>query len=272
VRKRSPAVRRTQFAILLCVLSGLTFAFVSCDKRKSRDSSRNSAPLSARQTSNPSPRLAIIIDDVGSDSTAVDAIFALPYPLTLSVLPGHPRSTVIAEEAHQRGFQVMLHLPMESQANETPEGQELRVGMTTSQVSQLLGEMLLSVPHAVGVNNHQGSLATSDPRLMSELMPLLRARNLFFIDSRTIATTVAYDNAERDGVRSGFRNVPFLDDLQQESAIRHQLHIAVQGAKAKGEAIAIAHPHPETLRVLRDVLPQLQSEGVELVHVSTLVR
>jgi uncharacterized protein len=216
--------------------------------------------------------MAIIIDDVGSDESAVDAIFALPYPLTLSVLPNHPHSTEIAEEAHRRGYQVMLHLPMESQANEAPEAQELRPGMPSAEVSRMLGEMLHTVPYAAGVNNHQGSLATSDPRLMAELMPLLRARNLFFIDSRTTAATVAYDTAERDGVHSAFRNAPFLDDSQQESAIHQQLEIAIHVAKEKGGAIVIGHPHPETLRVLREFLPQMKSQGVELVHVSALVR
>ena len=262
------SLRRSSFVILFALL----LALAGCDKLKSLSSSRSSTPKPTRQQVSRSPRLAIIIDDVGSDESAVDAIFALHYPLTLSVLPNHPHSSEIAEEAYRRGYQVMLHLPMESQANEAPETQELRPWMSSAEVSRMLGEMLRNVPHAAGVNNHQGSLATSDPRLMAELMPLLRARNLFFIDSRTIAATVAYDTAERDGVRSAYRNVPFLDDIQQESAIHHQVEIAIHGAKEKGEAIVIGHPHPETLRVLREFLPQLKSQGVELVPVSALVR
>ncbi len=264
-------MRRIYIAVILCILFALTFAFVSYDKSKSRDASRNSASRPSRSQGGHSPRLAIIIDDVGSDPAAVDIIFGLTYPLTLSVLPNHPCSTAVAEEAHRRGFQVMLHLPMESQTNETPESEELRVGMSTPEVARLLGEMVQSVPYAVGVNNHQGSLATSDPRLMAELMPLLRARNLFFIDSRTTVATVAYETAERNGVRSGFRNVPFLDDIQTEPAIRRQLEIAIHDAKKKGEAIVIGHPHPETLRVLKEMLPHVQSQAVELVYVSTLV-
>lgn len=245
---------------------------MGCDKGKSRGSSRRSSSPSAHPQAGHTGRLAIIIDDVGSDRSAAEAIFSLPDALTLSVLPNQPHSTEIAEEAHRRGYQVILHLPMESQANEASEAQELRPGMSTAKVSQLLGEMLQSVPCAAGVNNHQGSRATSDARLMAELMPLLRARNLFFVDSRTTAATVAYDTATRDGVHAGFRNLPFLDDVEQEAAIRHQLDIAIHGAKEKGEAIVIGHPHPETLRVLRDVLPRAQTQGVELVHVSALVR
>lgn len=269
--KLSPAVRRTLDSFLICFFSALLISLAGCDKLKFPSSSRISTPRASQPPGNHAPRLAIILDDVGSDPAAVDAIFALSYPLTLSILPNHPHSTEIAEEAHRRGYELMLHLPMESQSKETPESQELRPGATTSEVSRLLGEMLQTVPHAVGVNNHQGSLATSDPRLMDELMPLLRQRKLFFIDSRTTPATVAYDSAERDGVRAGFRNVPFLDDVQEESAIRRQLEHAIRGAKEKGEAIVIGHPHPETLRVLRQILPQVQSQGVALVHASALV-
>ena len=131
--------------------------------------------------------------------------------------------------------------------------------------------MLDSVPYAVGVNNHQGSLATSNVALMAELMPALRERHLFFIDSRTTTATVALDAAAHDGVACAFRNVPFLDDVRETGAIRRQLELAIRGAKEKGAAVTIGHPHPETLQLLREMLPQVQAQGVELVDASVLV-
>lgn len=217
------------------------------------------------------PRLAIILDDLGSDRTAAEAIFALPYPLTISVLPNHEHSTEIANEAHRRGYQVMLHLPMQSIANETPEAQELRPGMLATEVSALVEQFLQKVPGATGVNNHQGSQATADVELMDELMPVLRDRRLFYVDSRTTAATVAFDTAQSFGVRSAFRNVPFLDDVAEVAAVRKQLALALRGAREKGEAIAIGHPHPATLQALREILPRAQAQGVRLVFVSELV-
>jgi len=217
------------------------------------------------------PRLAIILDDLGSDRVAAESIFAMPYPLTVSVLPNHEHSKEIADEALQRGFQVMLHLPMQSVANESPEKEELRPGMSAAQVESLLSEMVESVPNAVGVNNHQGSQATSDPALMNELMPVLRDLHLFYVDSRTTAATVAFDSAQRDGVPTAFRNVPFLDDVQDPAAIRKQLQLALRGAKEKKAAIAIGHPHPATLEALREFLPAVRASGVRLVFASDLV-
>ena len=231
---------------------------------------RVSAPASI-PTEAASARLAIILDDLGNDRGAAQTIFAMPYPLTISVLPNHPHSVEIAQEAHRRGFQVMLHLPMESMRNERPETQELRPGMSAGDVNTLVGNLLRAVPDVAGVNNHQGSQSTADAALMDELMPVLREHNLFYVDSRTTAATVAYDTAQRFGVRSGFRNVPFLDDVAEVDAVRKQLQLALRDARKKGDAIAIGHPHPATLQALREVLPDARAQGVRLVFVSEVV-
>ena len=229
------------------------------------------SPHPVRNASAGGPRLAIILDDFGSDRAAAESVFAIPYPLTISILPHHEHSKEIADEALRRGYQVMLHLPMQSVLNESPEKEELRPGMSGAQVESMLGEMIESVPNAVGVNNHQGSEATSDPALMNELMPALRNWNLFYVDSRTTAATVAYDTAQRDGVPTAFRNVPFLDDVEEAGAVQKQLQLALRGAKSKKTAIAIGHPHPSTLQALREFLPTVGTSGVKLVFVSELV-
>jgi polysaccharide deacetylase 2 family uncharacterized protein YibQ len=216
-------------------------------------------------------RLAIILDDLGSDRGVADAIFALPYPLTVSILPNHEHSVDIAEAAHRRGDEVMLHLPMQSIGQEPAEAKELRPGMSAAEVGALVSPLLQAFPYISGVNNHQGSQATSDAALMEALMPLLREKHLFYIDSRTTAATVAYDTAHANGVRCAFRNVPFLDDVQEESAIRKQLEIAMRDARKTGEAVAICHPHPATLKALREALPHAAAQGVRLVPASELV-
>lgn len=217
-------------------------------------------------------RLAILLDDLGSDRTAAEAIFALHVPLTISVLPYHAHSHQIAQAAKQNGCEVMLHLPMESVANQSPEQQELRPGLSQEQVKAFVERMLDDVPEADGVNNHQGSQATANSALMQELMLVLKDEGVFYVDSRTTANTVAYETAQREGVKAAFRNVPFLDDQPDKTAVKKQLRAAMEGAKQKGEAIAIGHPHTATLEALRELLPQVKKEGIQLVFVSELVR
>jgi polysaccharide deacetylase 2 family uncharacterized protein YibQ len=217
------------------------------------------------------PRLAIVIDDLGSDRAQADTLFRLSYPLTISILPHHSNSSEIAEEAHRRGYEVMLHLPMASYAGDKDESIELHPGMDASSVGNAFVAMLDTVPYASGVNNHEGSLGTSNQRLMDELMPLLRQHQLFFIDSRTTAATVAETTAHAAGVPAASRNV-FLDDDQSAAAIRKQFALAIRDAREKGSALAIGHPHPETLQVLAEMLPEAGREGVTLVFASDLVR
>jgi len=217
------------------------------------------------------PRMAVVIDDLGSDRAQADALFRLSFPLTLSVLPHLSNSGEIAEEAHRRGYQVLLHLPMASAGGENEEPIELQPGMDSKAVGQTFVAMLDSVPYAVGVNNHEGSRGTSDPTLMGELMPLLRERKLFFVDSRTTAATVAEIAARTAGVPATSRNV-FLDDEQSPAAIRKQFALTVHDAREKGSALAIGHPHPETLQVLAEMLPEVERQGVTLVFASDLVR
>src|SRR5262249_54101595 len=128
-----------------------------------------------------------------------------------------------------------------------------------------------AVPAADGVNNHQGSGATADQKLMNDLMRVLKDEGVFYVDSRTTAATVAFDAAKREGVPAAFRNVPFLDDRKEKEAVKQQLRLAIAGARQKGEALAIGHPRPETLAALREMRTAARTSGVELVLVSELV-
>lgn len=216
-------------------------------------------------------RLAIVMDDLGNDRGQADALFRLAYPLTISVLPHEADSGEIAEEAHRRGYEVMLHLPMAASGAAKEEAIELHPGMAPGAVEKTFTAMLETVPYAAGVNNHEGSLGTADQPLMDELMPLLRQRNLFFIDSRTTTATVAESAARAAGVAAARRNV-FLDDEQTVPAIRKQFALALRDAREKGSALAIGHPHAETLEVLGEMMPEAQRQGVQLVFASDLAR
>ncbi|MDE3110792.1 MAG: divergent polysaccharide deacetylase family protein, partial [Acidobacteriota bacterium] len=216
-------------------------------------------------------RLAIIIDDLGNDPAEAKSVLALPFPVTASVLPHLDYSRQTAEQAWRHGDQVLLHLPMQPLGEASPEAIELRPGMSARQVQSALAGMLQTVPHAIGVNNHEGSRATADPQLMAELMPALRARGLFFVDSRTTAATVAYDAAERAGVRAASRKV-FLDDTAERGAVLAQLDLAASDAIRSGSAIAIGHPRPATIAALAEGVPRLERRGVHIVFASELVR
>jgi uncharacterized protein len=217
-------------------------------------------------------RAAIIIDDMGQDLHAAQKLLDLPFPLTFSVLPHLANSARTAEEAHRQGREVMLHLPMEPEpgAPALPGPGEIKVGMTSGEVAGIVEGDLSSVPFARGVNNHMGSRATADARLMTEVMRVLAARRLFFVDSRTTKETTALDTARRLGIPAFYRSV-FLDDTETVPYSLGQLRQFRRIIEEKGAAIAIGHPHPSTIAALQEFLPELENDDIQLVPASELV-
>jgi polysaccharide deacetylase 2 family uncharacterized protein YibQ len=216
---------------------------------------------------------AIIIDDLGGNLEAARQLLALPYSLTFSVLPYLRDSVETAEEAHRAGYEVMLHLPMEPEAGSqaSPGKGEIHIGMTSFEVEHILQSDLASVPHAVGVNNHMGSRATADPRLMTAVMRSLAGHHLYFVDSRTTAASVALEAARQQGLPAFYRSV-FLDDIETAPYTLGQLRQFRRVLEEQGTALAIGHPYPTTIAALAKFLPQLESDEVQLAPASRLMR
>lgn len=217
-------------------------------------------------------RAAIVIDDLGGNEKAAKELLALPYPLTFSVLPNLLHSRETADQAHRAGRVIMLHLPMEPipRPGFYPTRGEVREGQDRAQVERLVERDLAAVPYVQGVNNHEGSRATEDPQLMADVMQVLRGRHLFFIDSRTTGASVALRAARRAGVPAFYRSV-FLDDTPSVPYILGQLRKFREVIDKQGVALAIGHPHSATIRALREFLPKLSEDDIELMPASRLV-
>jgi hypothetical protein len=224
--------------------------------------------------------VAIIVDDVGYDPRTLADFEALGYPLTFSVLPQLDDSPRLARACAAAGFEVMLHLPMEPTRSELNPGPGcVMVDMTDSEVSALVAADLATVPGAVGVNNHMGSRATADRRVMRAVLSTLRRQGLFFVDSLTTRASVAEEAAAEVGVPYGRRSV-FLDtSFARDTGSAEQFFEAAQErvqqlgaiAQRRGAAIGICHYHPRTAEMLRRLLPALQESGVKVVTISDLV-
>jgi hypothetical protein len=216
------------------------------------------------------PKLALIIDDCGQWPATEHGFIALPVALTLSVLPHVRYGSEIAHDAQAAGKGVMLHLPMEPMSGIDPGPGRITTSMDDAAITAQVRDDIASVPLATGVNNHEGSRATADDRVMRAVSEVLAADHLFFIDSLTTGSSVAERDAHAAGIATASRDV-FLDNVADVEATEAQLRRAAQVAKAHGSAIAIGHPRPTTLAAVRALLPELQREGITFVFASDLV-
>ncbi len=215
-----------------------------------------------------SPVVSIIIDDLGDNLERGQRALALPGPVSYAFLPHSPHTRELALAAHRLKRDVLLHLPMEPQGPANMGAGGLTQDMDQTEFLRTLRANLAAVPHAIGVNNHMGSLLTQAERPMAWLMAeLARQRPLFFVDSVTTLHTVTGRLAERHRVPHLARDV-FLDHDKNFTALAYQLQRLIKKAHRQGRAVAIAHPHDETLAFLERQIPRLAAQGVRLVPIS----
>jgi polysaccharide deacetylase 2 family uncharacterized protein YibQ len=226
-------------------------------------------PISTHQAA--SPKIAIIIDDLGYDRSLAGEFIRLDLPLTLSVLPLAPYTRSIAHSARQGGREVMLHLPMEprSYPRINPGEGVLLVSMDRDTILSVLDRDLGEIPFVGGVNNHMGSRFTENKEKMMVVLEELKGRGLYFIDSKTSRCSVAFDLAKQMELRTASRDV-FLDNDLSEPALQIQMDRLLAVARNRGHAICIGHPHKETLWFLKRVQESLKNDA-DVVPVSCLV-
>jgi len=217
------------------------------------------------------PLVAIIIDDLGYDKKIALKLSELNAMLTFSILPYSPFQKSIARLSREKGFGIMLHLPMEplEYPNIDPGPGTLLTSMTPDQLTSQLEKDLDAVPYIRGVNNHMGSKMTAESSQMYQIFSILKKRGLYFVDSRTTSETLCKPSARLFQIPFAQRDI-FLDHRVEVEFIRKQLKELVRIAQRNGYAVGIGHPHSLTYQVLHEMLPDLRKK-IRLVPASEIV-
>ncbi|MFI8417841.1 divergent polysaccharide deacetylase family protein [Serratia sp. NPDC078593] len=214
-------------------------------------------------------KLSIVIDDVGYRPHEENAVLQMPLAISVAVLPNAPHAKLMATRAHNQGREVLIHMPMAPISKQPLERDTLHPSMSSEEIQRIIRNSVNNVPYAVGMNNHMGSAMTSSLPAMQKVMQALENYRLYFLDSMTIGSSQATRAAAGTGVKVIKRRV-FLDDTASEADIRHQFNRAVALARRNGSVIAIGHPRPATVKVLKQMLATLPADIV-LVRPSSLL-
>ena len=215
-------------------------------------------------------KLAIVIDDIGYHPKEDAEVLAMPKEISVAIIPAAPYAKIRNQEAKAQNHDILIHMPMQPVSNIKIEEGGLTLGLSEAQVNERVKKAKAIVPNAIGMNNHMGSAATADTTLMTYLMTALREQHLFFLDSRTIGKSVAGKIAKEQGVRVLDRHI-FLDDSDNLVDVQRQFQSAIQYARKHGTAIAIGHPRPNTVAVLKSGIKNLPDD-IQLVGMGSLWR
>lgn len=256
--------------VIFAILSFLVFRYLPRREKPAEYKPQELTPVLIKG------RIAIVIDDWGYSLNNAHYLQDIKEPITAAVLPGLSYSKVISKIARKNGKQVILHLPLESKANMNPEKNTIYCSMSKNEIIEKLNQAIKCVPGIAGVNNHQGSQATENTRVMGVILPELKQKKLFFLDSRTTDKSVCAGIAKKSGVRYAKKDVfldlpsPVLKGENLRRYIQRQLDKLCQIALKRGYAIAIGHDRKDTLEVLKDNLPFLEEKGIKVIFASDL--
>src|SRR5258708_7575300 len=216
--------------------------------------------------------IALILDDVGFDHQPLAGAMALDPNVNFAILPNSEYALTAAHTLHGGGFELLCHLPMEpiGYPKKSPGPNAVLTSMSDAEIARTTRANVEAIPHIRGVNNHMGSLATSDRRVMTSVLTAL-PKGLYFIDSKTAGTSIAGQMAREMEIPTASRSV-FLDDVQSEAAVRQQLTHLAEAAHSHGVAVGIGHMYPVTMKVLTEEVPHLRAEGFRFVRASQAVR
>lgn len=217
------------------------------------------------------PKVAIVMDDFGYNLNDLKTLFAIPEPITISILPEEKYSKKVALEATAAGKEVILHLPLEPHRKDvTEEKDTIRTGMSEKEIISHLKKEIATVPGLKGMNNHMGSKSTEEKPLMTTILTYLKNNGLYFMDSMTSERSVCREVAAATGIRFARRDM-FLDNINSQEKIEMELSDLEKLAFRKGKAIAICHDRKTTIVTLSKAMPDMERDGIKFVSLSELV-
>jgi len=219
------------------------------------------------------PVLALVIDDLGYSLSQGKAALNLEGDHTFAIIPGTTYGQKLAALAKTKSKEIILHLPLQaSNIWAAAESNTLTESMSEDQISLNTVAMLSEFPDIKGINNHMGSHLTEISHFMRTIMESIKAyrSQLYFLDSRTSARSVAYIEALNSGLDSIKRDVFLDNDHTNLESIRLQFRLWLKKSRNTGSALAIGHPHANTIKVLEENLPLVQKE-FKFMRVSQLI-
>jgi len=270
------------FLVLLIFLIGAVFLYTNVlpEKNKmvfewhkvsvhketlSSDAENKTVPADSEKS------LYLIIDDVGNSLSELETLLALDIPMTFAIMPGRKHSQDSAELIHSRGHDFILHQPMEALGPQDPGWGAIMQDQSETQIRQILIENIDSLPGLIAVNNHMGSLITSQERYMLQILEIINEKKLLFIDSLTTSDSVVEKISRQKEMTYIGRDI-FLDNTDDREEILQMLEDAGHLAERKGHAVMIGHIWSNELAsALKDIYPVLLEEGFSLKEISEML-
>lgn len=214
--------------------------------------------------------LCVVFDDGGQNVAQLKRCIALPFPVTVAVLPRLAHSKECAALVRQSGNEVILHQPMQAiNLGVNPGEGAILPQMSGGEIAATLSQNIAELAPISGINNHEGSLITEDEVKVGFVLETVHQKGIYFLDSRTSSATKIPSVAMEMGF-SYFQRDIFLDNEKSRENILSELRRGAEIANRQGFAIMIGHVWSAEIlpSVLEEVYPELKKKGYRFSTVS----
>ena len=214
--------------------------------------------------------LCVVFDDGGQRIDQLKKCLALPFPVTVAVLPRIAHSAQSAALVRQSKNEVILHQPMQSiNLNVNPGPGAIKPDMSAGEIEATLAQNIAEIAPIAGMNNHEGSLITADEGKVSFILETARQKGIYVLESRTNSATKIPDVAKQMDMGWYQRDI-FLDNQKTRENYLAELKKGLEIANKKGHAIMIGHVwSADTLPAfLEEAYPELALKGYRFATVS----
>ena len=214
-------------------------------------------------------KLIFVFDDAGHNLEQLQYFLDLPFPCTIAVLPKLSNSIETAKRIRAAGKELILHQPMQAvNPNIDPGKGAVKPGMNREEIKKIVASNVEEIGPIAGMNNHEGSLITSDEEAMEAVLELCREKNIYFLDSRTSSKSVVPQVAKKLNMSIWERAV-FLDNKRDKAYMKKQIIEGLEIASQRGEAIMIGHVFTVDLAILlKEMYSDLTQEGYTFSTIS----
>ncbi len=218
-------------------------------------------------------KMAIILDDAGYNLALAEKAVSIKYPLTLSILPYTEYDRETAEITRKNNKGVFLHLPMQplSYPDTDPGKGAILLNTPESLIKILIEKDIEQLGKIDGANNHMGSAVTENSKKIKQTLQYLKNYTNSFVDSHTSKNSVAFDVCRSLGMNCGISE-KFIDNSADTEYIKEKLQEGAQLALKNKKIIIIGHLRPNTVDVLKNILPEIEKKGVQIVPVSEVLK
>lgn len=219
------------------------------------------------------PRVAIIINNLGLSATYTEQILKLmPKNITLSFSHISPKLKKWVREARQKGFEVLIDLPMEPDGFPRNDPGRSTLLTSLSEVENLnrLEYVMVQSGGYVGLLSTHGSKFTLNSELLLPILKAIKGRGLLYVDSRTTSQSLGPELSSDIQLPRAFNNV-FIDKTPSQGHITNKLRELERIVMDKKFAVAIARPLPISMEILSEWASSLKKKGIALAPITAIV-